>query len=93
MKYEQNLVSFNLILVIKSMYKQWHKIVVMGSKSVGKSSFILRKQCNVFTETLSTKTIVRDFVETTHQYKDATYNLRLYESQSLSASENRMLFL
>ena len=76
------------------MDKEWHKIVVMGSKSVGKSSFILRKQCNVFTETLNTKTIAREFVETTHRYRDVTYNLRLYESKNqYEVAENRMFFL
>ncbi|KAI6653545.1 GTP-binding protein ypt5 [Oopsacas minuta] len=76
------------------MAKSWHKVVVLGSKSVGKSSFITRKLCGVFEETLNTKTKSRDFFETNHKYKEETYNFRIYESNSQrEVSEMPMVFL
>lgn len=61
------------------MAARWHKIVVLGSKSVGKSSFITRKQLNVFEETLNTRTRSMDYLETNHMYKGDMYKLRMYE--------------
>ena len=67
------------------MSVRWHKIVVLGSKSVGKSSFITRKQLNVFEENLNTRTKSMDYFETNHMHNGDVYKLRMYENKYESA--------
>ena len=70
------------------MAGEWHKVIVVGSQSVGKSSFILRKQMNVFEDTLTTKTIRQVFVETTHYFENERFDLRLFECMNSGESSN-----
>ena len=76
------------------MAVRWHKVVVLGSKSVGKSSFITRKQLNVFEENPSAINRSMDYSETIHVCNGDRYTLRMYEKKYESADcEGPMFFM